>query len=64
MSEFILMARFEDANRETSEWSQQGLLISLFASLQAFFINIIYYKKELIGTEYNVWFLKTSILSM
>ena len=35
MSEFILMAGFENTNRETSEWLQQGLLISLFASLQA-----------------------------
>ena len=35
MSEFILMAGFENTNRETSEWLQQGLSISLFASLQA-----------------------------
>lgn len=36
MSEFILMAGFENTNRDqTSEWLQQGLLISLFASLQA-----------------------------
>ena len=27
------------------------------------FVTSLIYKKELIGAEYNVWFLKTSILS-